>query len=89
VFGSPTINKGILTAAASMLEELHGLGFKEKKAAAFGCYGWSGESVNIINERLKAAGFTIVDDGLKTLWNPDAAGRKACFEYGKSLAQKL
>jgi flavorubredoxin len=89
VFGSPTINKGILTSAASMLEELRGLGFKDKKAAAFGCYGWSGESVHMINEHLKAAGFIMVDEGLKTLWNPDAAGRKACFEYGQSLAKKL
>jgi flavorubredoxin len=72
-----------------MLEELRGLGFKEKKAAAFGCYGWSGESVHMINELLKAAGFTIVDDGLKILWNPDATGRKTCFEYGRGLAKKF
>jgi len=84
--GSPTINKGILTAVASFLEELRGLGFKEKKAAAFGCYGWSGESVPRINELLKAAGFILVDDGLKTLWNPDAANRKTCVEYGKKVA---
>jgi flavorubredoxin len=89
VFGSSTINKGILTAAASMLEELHGLGFKDKKAAAFGCYGWSGESVQIINEHLKKAGFAVVDDGLKVFWNPDDIGRKACFEYGQNLAKTL
>ena len=63
-----------------MLEELRGLGFKDKKAAAFGCYGWSGESVPVINEQLKKAGFMVVDDGLKVLWNPDSTGRKACFE---------
>lgn len=84
--GSPTINKGILTAVASLLEELRGLGFKEKKAAAFGCYGWSGESVPRITELLKAAGFTLVDNGLKTLWNPDDASRKTCVEYGKKVA---
>jgi anaerobic nitric oxide reductase flavorubredoxin len=87
--GSPTINKGILTAVASLLEELRGLGFKEKKAAAFGCYGWSGESVHLINDHLKAAGFAVVDEGLKLLWNPDDAGRNACVKYGKTLAKKL
>jgi flavorubredoxin len=87
--GSPTINKGILTAIASLLDEIRGLGFKEKKAAAFGCYGWSGESVHLINDHLKAAGFIVVDDGLKLLWNPDETGRKSCFEYGKNLAKKL
>ena len=89
VFGSSTINKGILTAAASMLEELHGLGFKDKKAAAFGCYGWSGESVQVINEHLKKAGFSVVDDGLKLLWNPDDTSRKNCFAYGQNLAKTL
>jgi flavorubredoxin len=89
VFGSPTINKGILTAVASLLEEIHGLGFKDKKAAVFGCYGWSGESVHHINEALKAAGFTVVDEGLKALWNPDEAARKQCVEYGQQLAKKL
>jgi len=89
IFGSPTFNKGVLTSVASMLDELRGLGFKEKKAAAFGCYGWSGESVQIINEQLKTAGFNVVDTGLKLLWSPDDAGKKSCFEYGKSLAGKL
>jgi anaerobic nitric oxide reductase flavorubredoxin len=87
--GSPTINKGILTAVASMLEELRGLGFKDKKAAAFGCYGWSGESVHLINEHLKAAGFTVVDEGLKALWNPDDTSRKTCVEYGAKLVKLL
>jgi anaerobic nitric oxide reductase flavorubredoxin len=87
--GSPTKNRGILTAIAAILEEIHGLGFKEKKAAAFGCYGWSGESVSLLNEQLKKAGFSLVDDGLKILWNPDDAGKNACFEYGKNLIKKL
>ena len=87
--GSPTINKGILTAVASMLEELRGLNFKDKKAAAFGCYGWSGESVHLINEHLKAAGFTVVDEGLKALWNPDDASRQSCVEYGQKLVKLL
>jgi anaerobic nitric oxide reductase flavorubredoxin len=87
--GSPTINKGILTAVASLLEELKGLHFREKKAAAFGCYGWSGESVQSINDHLKTAGFTIVDEGFKVLWNPDEGSKKSCFEYGINFAKKI
>jgi flavorubredoxin len=45
--------------------------------------------VQVINEHLKVAGFTVVDEGLKTLWNPDGTSRKACFEYGQNLAKKL
>ncbi len=89
LLGSPTINKGILTAVAGTLEEIKGLKFKGKKAAAFGCYGWSGESVKLIAEGLKEAGFELVDEGYKALWNPDADALKAAYEYGRAFAAKL
>lgn len=84
--GSPTINKGILSAVAGILEEIRGLGFKNKKAAAFGAYGWSGESVKMITERLKEGGFTLVNDGLKLLWNPDNEGLADCKAFGRTFA---
>jgi len=87
--GSPTINKGILTSIAGILEEIRGLGFKGKKAMAFGTYGWSGESVPMLCQKLAEAGFDVLDDGLKVPWNPDAEGQQHCVEYGKKLAEKL
>lgn len=85
VVGSSTINKGILSAVASILEEIRGLGFKNKRAAAFGSYGWSGESVKIITDRLKEAGFQVAGDGIKVLWQPDETAEKQCVEFGRSL----
>ncbi|NQT73388.1 MAG: anaerobic nitric oxide reductase flavorubredoxin [Chloroflexi bacterium] len=87
--GSPTVNKGILTSVAALLEEIKGLKFKNKKAAAFGCYGWSGESVKVIAESLTTAGFDVVDEGLKVTWNPDDAGIESCVDYGRGLPEKL
>jgi anaerobic nitric oxide reductase flavorubredoxin len=87
--GSPTINKGILVSVAGMLEEIKGLKFKNKKAAAFGSYGWSGESNKIISESLKTAGFEIIDDGIKVLWQPDQEGSAQCIEYGKAFVADL
>ena len=89
LIGSPTINRGILTSIAGLLEEIRGLKFRNKKAAAFGCYGWSGESVKMIKGQLEAAGFQVVDDGLRCLWNPDQKGIESCFEYGRKLAGLL
>jgi anaerobic nitric oxide reductase flavorubredoxin len=86
--GSPTINKGILYSVAGILEVIQGLKFKGKKAAAFGAYGWSGESVKIINERLKEAGFEIVADGFRTLWKPDSKSLVDCHEFGKKMAME-
>ena len=65
---------------------MKGLKFKGKKAAAFGCYGWSGESTKIISEALREAGFEIVNDGIKVAWNPDKESRGECREFGATIA---
>ncbi len=83
--GSSTINNGILTAAAGILEMIKGLKFTNKKAAAFGSYGWSGESVKIITDELKEAKFEVVNDGIKEMWNPDDEALNRCKEFGKNL----
>jgi len=87
--GSPTVNRGILNAMAGIMEEISGLRFKGKKAAAFGCYGWSGESPKLLSESLVKAGFELVDDGFKCLWEPDAAAVEAAREYGRLFAKRL
>jgi anaerobic nitric oxide reductase flavorubredoxin len=87
--GSPTINKGILVSVAGIFEEIKGLQFKKKKAAAFGCYGWSGESTKIISDNLASAGIELVDDGVKVMWNPDNENINKCIEYGKLFAGKV
>ncbi len=89
VLGSPTINKGVLCSMATIIDMIAGLKFKNKKAAAFGCYGWSGESVKVLGEHLKNAGFELVNtDGLKTMWQPGDDECARAFEYGRGLAVK-
>lgn len=89
LLGSPTVNKGVLNAVAGIMEEIKGLRFKGKKAAAFGCYGWSGESPKLLSGMLAEAGFELVDEGMKCLWEPDASALDAAFQYGKAFAAKL
>lgn len=79
--GSSTINNGILTAVAGILEMMKGLKFTNKKAAAFGSYGWSGEAVKIITQQLKDAKFDVVNEGIRELWNPDEEALERCREY--------
>jgi anaerobic nitric oxide reductase flavorubredoxin len=68
--GSPTCCNSVLTSVAGWLSFLKTLKFKNKKAAAFGCYGWSGESVKILKEKLSDAGFEVVDAQIRPNWNP-------------------
>lgn len=89
LFGSPTVNRGILYSLAGLLDISIGLGFKNKKAAAFGSYGWGGEGVGVINDKIKSAGFEIINEGLKIQWNPDEIGKKECLKYGESLAKAI
>ena len=89
IVGSPTINRGILTSIAALLEEVKGLKFKAKKAAVFGCYGWSGEGNTILSEILRSAGFEVVGDGLKALWNPNDKAMDQAVAYGKQIAGSL
>ena len=83
--GSSTINSGILTATAGILEMIKGMKFTNKKAAAFGSYGWSGEAVKIITEQLKEAKFDVINDGIRELWNPDEEALERCREFGRNL----
>lgn len=87
--GSPTVNNGILGAVAGLIQELKGLKFKNKKAAAFGSYGWSGEAVKILSERLGDSGFAVVDEGLRLIWSPDEESKNRCREYGREFVSKL
>ena len=84
--GSPTIGGGILSSIAEILEVIKGLRFKNKKAASFGCYGWSGESIKVIKEHLEKSGFSVINDGIRALWNPDQESIEKCVEFGRDIA---
>lgn len=89
VVGSPTINKGILFSVAGILEMIKGLGFKNKKGAAFGSYGWSGENTKLISSELSKAGFELLNEGLRVTWNPDSDAEASCLELGRSIGEAL
>ncbi len=59
--GSPTLNNGILPSVSSFLTYMKGLSPKERKGLAFGSYGWSGESVGVIEEVLRDCGFDLIE----------------------------
>jgi len=86
VLGSSTHNNGILPSMAKMLEEMRGLRFKNKIGAAFGSYGWSGESIKDIEEVFKKAAIPVVRPGIRMKWQPTETDLNACRAYGRELA---
>ena len=89
IIGSPTINRRVLSSVASLIESLKGLRFKKKVGAAFGGYGWSGESVGLVEEGLKQAGIDVLVPGIKFRYNPTGDELDECKEFGKQFAEKL
>jgi beta-lactamase domain protein len=85
--GSPTVNNGYLYSIAGILEMIKGLKLKNKKAVAFGSYGWSGEAVKLLNEELKNSGFIMINDGLRCMWTPTEANILECINFGKEIAK--
>lgn len=83
--GSPTVNNGYLHSIAGILEMIKGMKLKNKKAAAFGSYGWSGEAVKQITEYLKNCGFEVINEGIRCSWTPDEEIEKQLLQFGEEI----
>ncbi|HBQ64426.1 MAG TPA: MBL fold hydrolase, partial [Clostridiales bacterium] len=65
------------------------LRIKGKKAAAFGSYGWSGESGKLISSRLEETGNPVMIDPLMIKYRPTTEEIAACREFGQRFAARL
>ena len=89
IIGSPTLNNGLYPTISDFLTYMKGLKPKNKIAAAFGSYGWSGEAVKLITKELDEMKFKVIDPGLMVSYVPDAEDLKACFQLGKKIGGAL
>jgi anaerobic nitric oxide reductase flavorubredoxin len=87
IMGSPTVNNSILPTVAGFLYMMKERKFKNKKAASFGCYGWSGEAVKTMNDLLVTAGFELVYEGFKNMWNPTKEKLEEAVKFGRKIAK--
>lgn len=89
LMGSPTLNNGIFPTLADNLCYLKGLKPKNLIGAAFGSYGWSGESVKLLEEMLKETGVEIVHEGLRVKYVPDETTLAQCRELGANIGRQV
>ena len=86
LLGTPTILgdalKPIWELTLSMTPVTHG----GKQAAAFGSYGWSGEGVPNITERLKQLKLK-VSDGFRVRFKPSETELSEAFAYGRKFGE--
>jgi len=88
LIGSPTLNNGLFPTVGQFLTYLKGLRPRNKAAAAFGSFGWSGEAVKLINQELEAMKLKLVHEGLKVKYIPDPEELKAARALGELLARE-
>jgi flavorubredoxin len=88
-FGSPTINGDAVKPVWDLLSSLAVIKVSDKLGAAFGSYGWSGEAINMIEDRLRGLKLRVPIKGVRARLIPTEAELDSCRDLGKQLAQHL
>ncbi len=89
ILGCPTLNNGLLPRMAGFLMYMRGLRPLNKVGAAFGSFGWSGESVKLMNGAMGDMKFNIVDDGLRVKYVPEDTDYDLCVELGQKVGSAI
>ena len=89
VFGSPTINGDAVKLVWDLLSSLTAVDLRGKIGAAFGSFGWSGEAVPMIEDRLRRLKLRVPVPGVKARLTPTADDFAACRELGRQVALNL
>jgi len=87
--GSPTLAGHLPTQVQTALGVILAYAPKGIPAGAFGSYGWSGEAVDIIAQKLRDGGFSLAFEPIKVKFTPTAATLQLCEETGTDFAQQL
>jgi flavorubredoxin len=89
IIGSPTLNNGMFPTIAGFLCYLKGLKPKGKIGAAFGSHGWAGGAVKAIEQEMGQMGIELMDSGLAFKFVPEPDELQKCFDFGKTIANKI
>jgi flavorubredoxin/flavin reductase (DIM6/NTAB) family NADH-FMN oxidoreductase RutF len=89
IMGSPTLGGHAPTPVQTALGIVLSTGTNNKLAGVFGSFGWSGEAVDLIESKLKDAGYRFGFDSIRVKFKPDDATLQLCEEAGTDFAQAL
>jgi NADH oxidase (H2O-forming) len=84
LFGSPTIVGDAVGFFYDILNHLYWTVGQGKRGSAFGDYGWSGEAVNNLSERMRQLKFTVIP-GYKANFKLEDAGKTKLDAYYETL----
>jgi NADH oxidase (H2O-forming) len=88
LIGSPTINQNTLLPVYKLLAMINPIRDKGKLGGAFGSYGWSGESPNLIIENFRLLKLKIFEETAAFKFSPDNNKKEFLREFGRNFAQR-
>ncbi|WP_319410498.1 FprA family A-type flavoprotein [uncultured Cohaesibacter sp.] len=89
MFGSPTINGDAVKPIWDLLASLIAIDTRGKVGAAFGSYGWSGEAVPMIEDRMRGLKMRVPEKGKRIKFHPTEQELEECRSYGQAIAELL
>lgn len=87
--GSPTINSDAVPPVWKLLSGVDAINNKKKPALVFGSYGWSGEAVGNIIERLNGLKMNVFSGGFKINFVPTGEDLKKASDFTREFALSL
>jgi NADH oxidase (H2O-forming) len=85
LLGTPTINGDAVKPVWDLLSSLAKIKVKGKVGAAFGSYGWSGEAVRMVDDRLRGLKMRVPQAGLRIKLIPSAEELDTCYGFGRDI----
>jgi flavorubredoxin len=89
VLGCPTFSQNILLPIYQVFALINPIRDRNKLAAAFGSYGWSGEGGKIMVSAMRNLKLNVMDEGLMIKFTPHSKVKDKCIEYGHQFGMKL
>jgi flavorubredoxin/flavin reductase (DIM6/NTAB) family NADH-FMN oxidoreductase RutF len=89
IIGSPTLGGHAPTPVQTALGIVLSTATNNKLAGVFGSFGWSGEAVDLIEGKLKDAGYRFGFDSIRVKFKPNDVTLQLCEEAGTDFAQAL
>jgi len=89
IIGSPTLGGHAPTQIQTALGIVLSTAVKSKLAGVFGSYGWSGEAIDLIENKLRDAGYQFGFETIRAKFKPTDLTLQLCKEAGTDFAQSV
>ncbi|MGF1458888.1 MAG: diflavin flavoprotein [Leptolyngbyaceae cyanobacterium] len=89
LIGSPTLGGHAPTQIQTALGIILSTASKNQLAGVFGSFGWSGEAIDLLENKLKDGGYSLAFDPIRVKFTPTESTLQYCEEVGTDFAQSL